>query len=77
MGEAIGRPIDVVVVNTERPPEATLARYEDEHKAPLELGDVPPSCEIVSGGFWHGEIARHDRRRLSHAVWAALARRLL
>src|SRR5262245_7469573 len=27
LGETIGRPIDVVVVNTARPPEATLARY--------------------------------------------------
>ena len=77
MGEAIGRPIDVVVVNTARPSADTLARYADEHKAPLEIGDLPSSCEGVSGGFWCGEIARHDRRRLSHAVWAALARRML
>jgi len=77
LSETIGRPIDVVVVNSEPPPAATLARYADEHKTPLEIGDVPSSCEIVSGGFWSGEIARHDRRRLSHAVWAALARRML
>jgi uncharacterized cofD-like protein len=75
--QTIGRPIDVVIVNTTRPPAATLARYAEEHKAPLELGDVPPTCEVVSGDFWRGEIARHDRRRLAHAVWAVLSRRLL
>ena len=77
LGETIGRPVDVVMVNTARPPGATLARYADEHKAPLELGDVPSTCEVVSGEFWCGEIARHDRRRLAQAVWAVLARRLL
>ena len=77
LGDTIGRPVDVVIVNTARPSSATLARYADEHKAPLELGDVPAGCEIVSGEFWCGEIARHDRRRLAQAVWAVLARRLL
>jgi 2-phospho-L-lactate transferase/gluconeogenesis factor (CofD/UPF0052 family) len=77
LGETIGRPVDVVVVNTARPSAATLARYAEEHKAPLEQGEVPPSCEVVSGEFWCGEIARHDRRRLAQAVWAVLARRLL
>ena len=43
----------------------------------IERGEVPASCEVVTGGFWRGEIARHDRRRLSQAVWAALARRML
>jgi uncharacterized cofD-like protein len=77
IGEAIGRPIDVVILNTARPSAATLARYADEHKAPLEAGDVPASCEVVRGEFWSGEIARHDRRRLAQAVWAVFARRLL
>jgi uncharacterized cofD-like protein len=77
LGETIGRPVDVVLVNTARPAAATLARYAEEHKAPLERGDVPPGCEVVSGDFWCGEIARHDRRRLAQAVWAVLARRLL
>ena len=77
LGDTIGRPVDVVIVNTARPSAATLARYADEHKAPLELGEVPPGCEVVSGEFWCGEIARHDRRRLAQAVWAVLARRLL
>jgi uncharacterized cofD-like protein len=77
LGETIGRPVDVVLVNTSRPSAATLARYAEEHKAPLERGDVPPTCEVVTGDFWCGEIARHDRRRLAQAVWAVLARRLL
>ena len=77
LGDTIGRPVDVVLVNTARPSAATLARYAEEDKAPLERGDVPSSCEVVSGDFWCGEIARHDRRRLAQAVWAVLARRLL
>ena len=77
LGDTIGRPVDVVLVNTARPPAATLARYAEEDKAPLERGDVPSACEVVSGDFWCGEIARHDRRRLAQAVWAILARRLL
>jgi uncharacterized cofD-like protein len=77
MSAAIGRPIDVVVVNTSKPSQETLARYGAEHKQPLEAGDVPEGCEVVSGDFWSGEIARHDRRRLAQAVWAVLARRLL
>ncbi len=77
LSETIGRPIDVAIVNTARPPGAALARYAEEHKAPLEIGLVPPGCEVVTGEFWCGEIARHDRRRLAHAIWAVLARRLL
>jgi hypothetical protein len=52
MGEAIGRPVDVAIVNTARPSAATLERYVAEHKLPLQLGDVPASCEVVSGDFW-------------------------
>ncbi len=77
MGEVLGRPIDVVIVNTARPSEEILERYRPEQKTPLEIGDVPSSCEVVAGEFWTGEIARHDRRRLATAVWAVLARRLL
>jgi uncharacterized cofD-like protein len=77
ISESIGRPIDVVIVNTARPDAATLARYGDEHKQPLNMGEVPPGCEVVTADFWCGEIARHDRRRLAQAVWAVLARRLL
>jgi uncharacterized cofD-like protein len=77
LSNTIGRPVDVVIVNTARPPGDALARYAEEHKAPLEIGDVPSNCEVVTGEFWCGEIARHDRRRLAQAVWAVLARRLL
>ena len=77
MASIIGRPIDVVIVNTARPPEATLERYREEHKRPLTIGDLPDTCEIVTGDLWCGDIARHDRRRLAQAIWAVLARRLL
>src|SRR4029453_493289 len=61
---AIGRPIDVVIVNVEPPPEGVLERYGREHKHPLPLGRIPAGCELIEGGFWKGAIARHDRRRL-------------
>ena len=77
MSAVLGRTVDVVIINTARPSEQTLARYRPEHKEPLAIGDVPASCEVVEGEFWCGEIARHDRRRLATAVWAVLARRLL
>jgi len=77
MGDVIGRPVDVVIVNTSVPSPDTLSRYLQEHKRPLERGLVPKTCEIVEGDFWLDEIARHDRRRLAHAVWAVLAKRLL
>src|SRR5512145_211856 len=58
MGEVLGRAIDVVIVNTARPPEEILSRYRPEHKHPLEIGDIPSTCEVVAGEFWTGEIAR-------------------
>lgn len=75
--DTIGRPIDVIVFNTGRPAEEALQRYAAERKSPLELGDLRDGCELVTGNFWRGDIARHDRRRLGTAVWAALAGRLL
>ena len=77
MAALIGRPIDVILINTSRPSEEILGRYGEEHKRPLAVGDVPEGCEVVTGDFWRGGIARHDRRRLAHAIWAVLARRLL
>jgi uncharacterized cofD-like protein len=77
MSAAIGRPIDVVIFNTAKPPEKVLARYRDEHKQPLEMGDLPKTTELVTGDFWCGDIARHDRRRLAQAVWAVLARKMI
>jgi uncharacterized cofD-like protein len=77
VSNAIHRPVDVVIANTGRPSPEGLARYAAEHKGPLPLGDLDPSCEPVLGEFWCREIARHDRRRLSFAVWSVLADRLL
>jgi uncharacterized cofD-like protein len=77
IGDAIGRPVDVVVVNTRMPSAEMLERYATEHKHPLEIGDVPSTCEVIEGGFWTGVFARHARRRLSYALWTVIARRLL
>jgi uncharacterized cofD-like protein len=76
LGGTIGRLPDVVIVNTARPSAATLERYAQEHKSPLETGDIPEGCTLVTGDFWCSEIARHDRRRLAQAVWAVLTRAL-
>ncbi len=75
--EAIGRKVDVVVVNTARPSAEVLGRYAQEHKQPLEAGKLPAHCELVGGEFWTGEIARHDRLRLAFALWSVLSKRLL
>ncbi len=77
VSRAIERPIDVVIANTGRPSKEVLMRYAAEHKEPLELGALPPAIELVTGPFWSTAIARHDRRRLSFAVWSVLSRRLL
>lgn len=73
---ALGRSVDILVFNTGRPGTDALERYAEERKIPLELGNLPETCDVVKGNFWRGDIARHDRRRLGTAVWAALARRL-
>jgi uncharacterized cofD-like protein len=73
----IGKPVDVVIFNTSRPAQDVLDRYEQEHKRPLQLGTLPDETEVVEGGFWCSDIARHDRRRLSYAMWSVLSRRLL
>jgi uncharacterized cofD-like protein len=77
LSHTIGRTVDVVIANTSRPSSETLARYAAEHKTPLELGNLSPNIETVLGPFWKTEIARHDRRRLSFAVWSVLSARLL
>jgi hypothetical protein len=77
VSNAIGRPVDVVIANTGRPSLEALKRYEAEHKHPLELGTLEDGIETVLGRFWCTEIARHDRRRLSFAVWTVLGQRLL
>ncbi|HLG56061.1 MAG TPA: gluconeogenesis factor YvcK family protein [Vicinamibacterales bacterium] len=77
VSHAIERPVDVVIANTSRPSPQALREYAAEHKAPLELGVLEPGVEIVLGPFWKSDIARHDRRRLSFAVWSVLSQRLL
>jgi uncharacterized cofD-like protein len=77
LSDAIGRPIDAVIANVGSPGDEVLEQYAREHKAPLRLGEVPASCQVVQGAFWRGAIARHSRRRLRAAVWAVLADRLL
>jgi len=77
VAHTIGRQVDVVIANTSRPSSEMLARYAAEHKTPLELGNLDPAIETVLGPFWKTEIARHDRRRLSFAVWSVLSARLL
>jgi uncharacterized cofD-like protein len=74
---AIGRPVDVAIVNRVRPSDDALVRYAAEHKEPLDVGSLPAGCELVEGDFWVRDMARHDRRRLAYAMWAVLAQRLL
>ncbi len=76
IGEAVGRPVDVLVYNTGLPTLDVIDRYAAEHKEPLPLGEVPAGCQVVSGEFWSRDIARHDRRRLAYSVWTVLAQRL-
>ena len=76
VGEAIGRPVDVVLVNSGLPSDDALDQYASEHKELLAVGDVPVGCEVITGQFWQGPIARHARRRLSYAAWSVLADRL-
>ena len=77
ISEVIGRSVDIVIVNTGHPGEESLARYADEYKEPLPVGDVPDGCEVITGEFWKGAFARHTRRRLAYAVWGVLSQRLL
>lgn len=77
VSRAIDRPVDVVIANTGRPSTDAVTKYAAEHKQPLELGTLDPDSEPVLGRFWCSEIARHDRRRLSFAVWTVLSQRLL
>jgi len=77
VSRAIDRPVDVVIANTGRPSAEGLLRYAAELKLPLELGELDAGVEAVLGRFWCTEMARHDRRRLSFAVWSVLSERLL
>ena len=76
LSTAMGRDVDVVIFNSEQPPEDVLERYEREHKRPLELGALPAGVRLIEGDFWRKPIARHERSRLRAAVWASLAENL-
>jgi uncharacterized cofD-like protein len=77
VSRTIGRPVDVIIANQGQPPAEALGRYAAEHKHPLAIGNPPPGTEVVVGDFWRADIARHERRRLSYAVWSVLSGRLL
>jgi uncharacterized cofD-like protein len=77
VSRTIGRAVDVVIANEGQPSPEALERYAGEHKYPLPLGTLPHGTEAVVGDFWRTDIARHDRRRLSYAVWSVLSQRLL
>ena len=77
VSRAIERPIDVVIANTGRPSRESLLRYAGERKEPLEIGALDDETQLVTGPFWTTSIARHDRRRLSFAVWSVLSQQLL
>ena len=77
VSRTIGRPVDVVIANEGQPSADAIAKYAAEHKHPLPLGQLPAGTEVVTGEFWRSEIARHDRQRLSYAVWSVLSGRLL
>jgi uncharacterized cofD-like protein len=77
VSKTIGRKVDVVIANQGQPSAHAVERYAAEHKHPLPLGTLDACTEAVVGDFWCSEIARHDRRRLSYAVWSVLSRRLL
>jgi len=77
VSRTVERPVDIVLFNTSHPSEDVLARYEKEDKRPLDLGRVADGTEVVNGEFWCSDIARHDRKRLSYAVWSVLSRSVL
>jgi uncharacterized cofD-like protein len=77
VSKTIGRKVDVVIANQGQPSPETVERYAAEHKHPLAVGNLTSGTELVVGEFWCSEIARHDRRRLSYAVWSVLSERLL
>ncbi len=77
VSKTLGRKVDVVIANHGQPSQDALDRYAAEDKHPLPLGELAAGTDAVVGDFWRAEIARHDRRRLSYAVWSVLSQRLL
>lgn len=77
VSDAIGRHVDVALVNDGLPSKDALGQYGSEHKDLLALGPMPEWCQVIKGQFWQRGVARHARRRLSYAVWTVLVDRLL
>jgi uncharacterized cofD-like protein len=77
VSKTLGRKVDVLIANQGQPSAAAVQRYAAEHKHPLPIGNLDAHTEPVIGDFWRSDIARHDRRRLSYAVWSVLSQRLL
>jgi uncharacterized cofD-like protein len=77
ISKTIGRKVDVLIANEGQPSPEAVARYHAEDKHPLPIGTLDRGTEVVIGEFWRSEIARHDRQRLSYAVWSVLSQRLL
>jgi uncharacterized cofD-like protein len=77
ISKTIGRKVDVLIANEGQPSQESLDRYAAEHKHPLPIGKLDAGTEAVVGEFWRSEIARHDRQRLSYAIWSVLSQRLL
>ena len=77
ISKAIGRNVDVLIANQGEPSKDALERYAAEDKHPLQIGNLDERTERVVGQFWRSEIARHNRQRLSYAVWSVLSQRLL
>jgi uncharacterized cofD-like protein len=77
VSKTIGRKVDVLIANEGQPSPEVVERYAAEHKHPLHVGDLARGTEAVVGQFWRSEMARHDRQRLSYAVWSVLSQRLL
>ena len=77
VSRTIGRKVDVLIANEGQPSAEALERYAAEYKHPLPLGKLDSGTEVVVGDFWRTDMARHDRQRLSYAVWSVLSQRLL
>jgi uncharacterized cofD-like protein len=77
ISKTLGRKVDVLIANQGSPSADAVNRYAAEHKHPLPIGNLASGTEAVIGEFWRSEIARHDRQRLSYAVWSVLSQRLL
>ena len=65
------------VADASSPSPVIAARYLREGKTPLPIGVIDDGCELGEGNFWSGAMARHDRHRLTYAIWGALSRCIL